>query len=115
MIHGLEGLTYTAKLAEVGLDTLEKRRLRNDMVEVYKLLANQDNIGSSFFEYDENIMNLRYHNRKLKGKPFKTEIRRNAFSQRIVNTWNSLPKNVVNSLTLDSFKNHLTKNLRNLE
>ena len=42
MIEGLNGLSYHAKLKEVGLDTLENRRIRNDMVEVYKQLAHCD-------------------------------------------------------------------------
>jgi len=34
----------------------------------------------------------RGHNLRLKGRSFKTEMRRNLFSQRVVNSWNSLPQ-----------------------
>jgi hypothetical protein len=40
----------------------------------------------------------------LKVKRAKTEIRRNAFSLRIFNSWNSLPDNVKESRTVGAFK-----------
>jgi hypothetical protein len=43
-----------------------------------------------------------YNNLKVKGA--RTEIRRNAFSLRIVNSWNILPDNVKESRTVGAFK-----------
>ena len=113
MIEGLNGLSYHAKLQAVGLDTLEIRRIKSDMIEVFKELINCDTSGTSLFEYDVNRINLRGHSRKLKGKPFRTEIRRHSFSQRIINTWNSLPECVVSSPTIEIFKDRLTQHFKN--
>ena len=37
---------------------------------------------------------------RIRGKPFRTEVRRNFFTQRVVNVWNSLPQKVVEAKTL---------------
>ena len=41
----------------------------------------------------------RGHNLRLKGQSFKTEMRRNFFSQRVVNLWNSLLQKTVEART----------------
>ena len=46
----------------------------------------------------------RGHNLRVKGRSFKTEMRRNFFSQRAVNQWNSLPQRTVEARSLSVFK-----------
>jgi len=41
---------------------------------------------------------------KIRGSRFKTELRRNFFSQRVVNLWNSLPNEAVETTSLNVFK-----------
>ena len=108
------GSSYVDKLTEVGLDTLENRRIRNDMIAVYmyKLITIHDQDSMPFFQLDQNIMNLRSHSRKLKGSNFKTEVRRHSFLQRVINIWNNLPEYLVSSPSIESFKIRLTKYLR---
>ena len=69
------------------------------MVEIYmyKIISEYDKINTPLFEYDRNLLNLRCHSRKLRGKLFRTEARRNSFSQRVINTWSSLPEFVGSS------------------
>ena len=43
---------------------------------------------------------------RIRSKSFRTEVRRNFFTQRVVNVWNSLPQKVVEAKTYD-FKNKL--------
>ena len=40
----------------------------------------------------------------MRGGRFKTEMRRNYFSQRVMNLWNSLPPRAVESESLNGFK-----------
>ena len=44
---------------------------------------------------------------RIRGKSFRTEVRRKFFTQRVVNVWNSLPQNVVEAKTLCDFKKKL--------
>ena len=46
----------------------------------------------------------RGHSLRIRGKPFRTEGRRNFFTQRVVNVWNSLPQKVAEAKTLCDFK-----------
>jgi len=49
----------------------------------------------------------------VKGLSFKTEMRRNFFSQRVVNLWNSLPQRAVEAKSLSVFKTEVDSFLIN--
>ena len=63
MTSGLSGSTYKEKLREVGLTSLEERRKREDMIQVWKILHGHDHV-------DKNILfaQLMYL-AKMKDKP----------------------------------------------
>ena len=44
MIKALEHLPYAGRLHQMGLSSLEKRRLRGDMIEVYKIMHGIENV-----------------------------------------------------------------------
>ena len=44
---------------------------------------------------------------RIRGKPFRAEVRRNFFTQKVVNVWNSLPQKVVEAKMLSDFKKKL--------
>ena len=48
----------------------------------------------------------RGHSLRIRGKPLRTEVRRNFFTQRVVNVWNSLPQKVEAKILCD-FKKKL--------
>ena len=88
------------------IEPLELRRRRQDMCEVYKYLhhsykTNTDNL----FKLNTSI--TRGHNFKLTKHFARTDVRKNFFSNRVVNYWNDLPSAVVSAPTLDSFKRRL--------
>ena len=47
LIPGLRDLRYEERLKECGLTTLETRRLREDQIEVFKILNGYENIESN--------------------------------------------------------------------
>ena len=47
------------------------------------------------------------HSLRIRGKPFRTEVRRNFFTQRVVNVWNSLPLKVVEAKMFSDLKKKL--------
>jgi len=55
----------------------------------------------------------RGHNLRLKGRSFKTEMRWNFFSQRLVNLWNPLPQSAVEAKSLSVCKTEIDRFLIN--
>jgi len=105
-------MPYEQRLIQLHLWTLEERRVRADLIEVYKMVNGTSGIYfDSFFEYDTDGR-TRGHSRKLHKKRFNTDLRKYFFTDRIVNIWNALDDRTVTSATLNSFKNGLER-LRN--
>uniref|UniRef100_K7EYK1 Reverse transcriptase domain-containing protein n=1 Tax=Pelodiscus sinensis TaxID=13735 RepID=K7EYK1_PELSI len=102
MIRGLERVPYEERLKRLGLFILEKRRLRGDMIEVYKIMSGVDKVNK-LFTCSHNIR-TRGHEMKLMGRRFKTNKRKFSFTQRSVNLWNALLEEVVKARTITGFK-----------
>jgi len=94
---------------KTGLISIEKRRVRGDLIQVFKILKGVDKLDySNFFEI-QSSSRTRGHNYKLVKHRSRLDIRKNFFSQRVVNVWNSLPQVVVDADSVNSFKNRLDK------
>ena len=112
MIPSLKGLTYSQRLEALNLTSLETRRLRGDLIEVYKIVKGFDDINSSkFFKFSET--NLRGHDLKLYKSRFNTNIGKFAFSNRIVDEWNLLSLGIISSNTVLNFKIKLDQYFKN--
>ena len=46
MLPGMEGISYEERLEKLGLFSLERRRLRGDLIEVYKIMRGMDRVDS---------------------------------------------------------------------
>jgi hypothetical protein len=108
LVPELKDLSYPSRLRKLNITTLLYRRERTDMIQVFKILNNFDNIDpNQFFEF--NTGNNRGHCAKLLKPRAQTKIRANVFSNRIINLWNALPEEAVQSKTINSFKNSLER------
>jgi hypothetical protein len=88
---------------------MEKRRERGDLIQVFKLIKGFDKLDyAHFFQLVLNNR-TRGHSYKLVKLRSNTNIRSNFFSQRVINSWNSLPEYVVQAESVNSFKNRLDK------
>ena len=96
------------RLRALNLPSLEYRRRRGDMIQVFKIIHGLDRIPSDTF-FEHSSANTRGHSLKLTKHRCLTKLRQDAFSQRIINDWNSLPEEVVNAPSVNSFKTRLDR------
>ncbi|CAM4321681.1 unnamed protein product [Lepidochelys kempii] len=109
MIRGMENLSYERRLRELGLFSLTKRRLRGDMIALYKYIRGiNTREGEELFKLSTNV-DTRTNGYKLATRKFRLEIRRRFLTIRGVKFWNSLPRDVVGAKDLSCFKIKLDK------
>ena len=107
LIPGMAGMTYEERLGRLGLYSLEFRRMRGDLIETYKILAGLDRLDSERMFPMAGEPRTRGHSLRIRGKPFRTEMRKNFFTQRVVGLWNSLPQRAVEASSISIFKREL--------
>ena len=104
MLPGLGGMPYEDRLRELGLFSLERRRLRGDLIEVYKMLRGIDRVDSQRLFPRAEMVATRGHRFKVWGGKYRSDVRGKFFTQRVVSEWNRLPSVVVEANSLGSFK-----------
>ena len=101
----VKDLEYPDRLRKLKLPTLAYRRLRGDMIQVYKIVHELIGIKKEILFTMTNVeTGTRGNIFKLQKARFTIKIRENAFSNRVVNTWNKLPDEVVNAKSVNKFK-----------
>jgi len=106
LVPELRRFDYATRLKKLGITTLKARRERGDMIETYKILTGRERIGrQQFFQLKQNDHGLRGHGWKIAKERSRLDIRKYSFSQRVVNSWNRLPSEVVDATTVNGFKN----------
>jgi ribonuclease P/MRP protein subunit RPP40 len=113
-VQGIRDLSYPDRLRTLSLTTLTYRRLRGDMVEVYKILHGR---------YDSRAGHTLLHrsiNHRTRGHPFKLEkqhcrrnVRLHSFGHRVISWWNGPPAGVVTAPSILSFEKRLDKHWEN--
>ncbi|KAK4815658.1 hypothetical protein QYF61_005404 [Mycteria americana] len=91
LVKGLEQKSDEERLRELGLFSLEKRRLRGDLIALYNCLKGGCREGR-----------------------FSLDIRKFYFTETVIKDWNRLPREVVESPSLGVFKRCLDEVLRDM-
>ena len=104
-VPGLRDLPYKERLQLLNLPTLKHRRRRGDLIEAYKMMRgiyDQSTVPS--FDSHPSTNTTRGHSFKIRRPVSNTNLGHNRFTSRIVNDWNSLPEEIINSGSVNAFK-----------
>ncbi|GAB0193187.1 hypothetical protein GRJ2_001784000 [Grus japonensis] len=114
LIRGLEHLSCEDRLRELGLFSLEKRRLWGDLITAYQYLKGptgkmvRDCLSGSV------VTGQGGNGFKPKEGRFRLDVRKKFFTVRVVRQWHRLPREVVDAPSLEVFKARLDEALGNV-
>ena len=109
-VPGLYNLDYETRLNITRIPSMSYRRIRGDLIEIYKYTHGLYKCASPFYLNQDGP--TRGHSYKLKKTFCNTSLRQNFFTMRAVDTWNNLDDSVVNAESLNSFKNMVDRTFK---
>ncbi|GAB0204785.1 triadin [Grus japonensis] len=114
LIRGLEHLSCEDRLRELGLFSLEKRRLQGDLIVALPVPEGAYKKAGEGLFIRECSDRTRGNGFKLKEGPFRLGIRKKFFTVRVVRYWHRLPREVVDAPSLEVLKTRLDEALGNV-
>ena len=109
MIRGMRHQSYEYRLEMLGIWSLEERRNRADLIEVFKIMRGFSTSSlKCMFELNVGLA-TRGHSLKLVKHRCQSDTRKYFFCNRVVSRWNQLDQRAIDAVTVDSFKRNLTR------
>ena len=111
-VQGLRATDYLGRLAELGIMSMENRRMYLDLIETFKIIKSYNNVDcSEYFMLNRDVTrpSTRSNDCALNivlGR-CNLDIRRKFFNMRVGPIWNQLPTELKETASLTKFKNDL--------
>ena len=106
-LKGMDALTYSQRLKQLKLDSLELRRLRFDLILTYKIIFGLCDIDVSKLFTLRTDSRTRGHSYKILVENGEINSRKNFFVNRVTPVWNNLPIDIIKFESLAQFKRSL--------
>ena len=109
LVKSLKELSYEQRLKELNLYSLEDRRIRGELIIMYRIMNKDIGIAyTDLFKLKES--KCRGHTLSVQyGKTSNLDIRHNSFTQRVIKPWNNLPQRIISSPNIKLFKKSYDK------
>ena len=115
LVQSLRNEPYEERKRVLDLTSLEERRMRGDLIEVFKIIHGFEGLQrDQFFKLESEMHSYqtRGHEWKIFASQVSSARRRRFFDVRIIEQWNHLPAEVVRRQTISSFKLGLDRHLK---
>ena len=115
LLPKIRHLKYADRLKTCKLPTMHYRRIREDIIETYKILSGKYDSAAIPILTTSPTLTTRGNDLRLQKNRARYDLRKIFFTNRIVNMWNSLPNDVVHAESTNTFKSRLDKFWSNQE
>ena len=115
MVPECKDMSYAQRLRYLKIFSLKGRRERGDLIQAYKIFQGVDDIEPANVFTLASYKSTRNQGNKLGQSYCKTDIRKFSFSNRIVENWNKLPKEIKEAPSVNAFKNRIDSNPKLVE
>ena len=106
-IPSIKTFSYRDQLSYLGIFSLETRRIRFQLIIIFKMFKNIINLNfDNFFHLVPN-KRTRGHSASISIKHSNNNYRRDFFSVSSIELWNMLPESAIGASTVTQFKSHL--------
>lgn len=110
----LEGMPCEEQLRTLGLPSLEKSRMSDNVIILYSFLKRGSGEGGAEFFSLVCIDRMSRNGSKLPQERFRLDIKKHFFTEMVVKPWKRLPKELIDASSLLVFKRHLDNTLKNM-
>ena len=114
MVREMRGMSYEERLKSLNLFSMERRRIRGDLIETFKIMKDQTGLNAECLFTRALVDSTRGHSLKLMKPRTHLNVRTNFFTSRVVDGWNKLPPDLINCKSVVEFKGKLDKILHRL-
>ncbi len=109
LVRGHSHVPYEERLRQLNLFSLERRRLRADLILAFKIFKGEVDLNPSAFFLRPPRAGLRGHAYRLLQGPSRLRRKSGAFSVRVVKYWNRLPAHLVLAPSVSISKKQLDR------
>jgi len=105
MVPGMRNFSYEDRLERLGQFSLERKRLRGDLIEMFKIMRGLDRVDrEKLFPFLKGSRMREGHRFEVISKRSKCDVRKTFFTQQVVQVRNALPGSVVEPGSIEGIR-----------